>query len=280
MTDRRVQPLGQPHQTAADERPPGVLAGHDRDTPGPVDALDQRRQELVGWGRAGSLFQRRRGWRWARQVDVDVEHAERNLQVHRAGPPGEGDLKGAFQCRWDLVRVLYPRGPFRDRFKGALQKIGIVNAVKRLLLGVASDPAAEVDDRRGGGVCPGDTGEGVGRAGSGRGQRDAGPAGQPRVHLGSDRGGVLVLDGDGADVRRIGEGVVEVDDMVAVQAKERLYPVCPEALDYELAWVHLWFPPCILTIVRGVRWTVLARCLATSWLRPGSVVDARLSIAL
>ena len=131
----------------------------------------------------------------------------------------------------DILRALDRHAPLRDLREHAHEEIGLVHTVERLVGGPGRHGTADVDQRRRRHVGLRDAGERVGRAGSGGHQHHARLAGQPPIGIGHAAGGRLMLDGDVADRRRVGERIVDFEHVRADQPEDMLDPLGLERLD-------------------------------------------------
>ena len=165
------------------------------------------------------------------QGDVD-----RDVDDHRAGPAGGGDVEGLVDDPRQLGRVLDQVAVLDDRQRDA----GDVG----LLEGVGADEVAahlpgDGDQRRRVQVGVGDAGDQVGGAGAAGGHADADLAGGAGVAVGGVRRALLVAHEDVAQLLGVVEGVVERDGDAAGEAEDDVAALVLEGRDEGLRAFHL-----------------------------------------
>jgi len=226
VDDRCLQVFGELYQCGAYLRPEGVLAGHDGDMLAGIDAGCNVLE--VGHWLCFVLARRRSSRRLHR---ARGECADSDLDVNGTGTPAHCDGEGPVDGGRDLASFLDADRPLGHRLEGPLQEVGVIHPMKRLTRGVLRDTACDVDDRHAGRIGAGNSGEAVGRAGTGGEEHDARTAGDTCKELGGDGGVVLVHDGHDLDVGGVGQCIVEIDDVVPIKAEYRVDAVLAQSLD-------------------------------------------------
>ena len=165
------------------------------------------------------------GERHGRLADL---HVLRQVDEHRAGLAGRGDVERLDDDARQVVHVAHEEVVLRDRARDAAG-VGLLEGV--VADGPGRDLAGEGDHRDAVHVGGGEAGDDVGGAGAARHDADAGLARGARVGVGHVRAALLVAGEDQVELLRLGELVEDVEDRPARVREDRLHAHALEPLD-------------------------------------------------
>ena len=183
------------------------------------------------------------------RLGAGLLHVFGQVNEHRAGPAGLGDVKGLFDDAGnvvdfgDQVAVLYHR-------QGHAVDVGLLKrpfADHRL-----GDLAGNGDQRHGIHVGIGNAGDQVGGAGTAGGHADACAAGRPRIPFSGKRPALLVARQHGADFRA-SQRLVDFHAGPAGVGEDGIHTLAFEASDQDFAAGHRWSEFCVLAGPGGFR---------------------------
>ena len=174
---------------------------------------------------------------------VAGQHIFGNVEKHRAGAAGAGNVKGFLDGGGDVLDFHHQHIVLSDGESNA----GDVGFLK----GVAADGGARHlagDGDHGDGVhhCAGDAGSQIGGAGAGGGGADADLAGGPGVAVGGHSGGLFVAYQDMAQLGVAAEGAVKGQHRAAGQAEKDLDSFLEQAFtdDFRAGQFHQFSSVC------------------------------------
>jgi hypothetical protein len=172
------------------------------------------------------LYRVRVAWRprargegvWRR--GLGVLHVHGDVEQHRPGPARGRQLERLTQLRHHGAGIVEQasvlrHGP-RHRHDVGLLEPRLPHATLPAEF-VTVDLSRDEDRGNGIEVAVRDAGEQVDRSGTARGHRHPGDAGHPRARIGGERGRLLVVQADDADLGAFAQGVEQVRDHAAAQ---------------------------------------------------------------
>ena len=168
---------------------------------------------------------------------VASQHIFGDVEQHRAGAAGAGDVKGFLDGRGDVLDFHNQHIVLGDG-EGNAGDVGFLKGVAAD--GGARHLAGDGDHRDGVHHRAGNAGGQVGGAGAGGGGADADFAGGPGVAVGGHGGGLFVADQDVAQLGVAAEGAVKGQHRAAGQAENNIHSFLEQAFtdDFRAGQFH------------------------------------------